>query len=123
MAKVEKRMADEHTRVQRGWGHEVWIENLPDYCGKVLFLKGGKRCSLHFHMKKKETMFLQSGDVAIKFVDPDTGKSYIVNLSPGQSVLIEPGQVHQIIANEDSALFEFSTEHFEEDSYRVQKGD
>jgi hypothetical protein len=31
--------------------------------------------------------------------------------------------VHQMEALEDSELFEFSTQHFESDSYRLVKGD
>jgi hypothetical protein len=30
---------------------------------------------------------------------------------------------HQMFAIEDTELFEFSTEHFEDDSYRIKPGD
>jgi len=30
---------------------------------------------------------------------------------------------HQMLALEDSELFEFSTQHFEDDSYRIIRGD
>ena len=30
---------------------------------------------------------------------------------------------HRMVALEDTELFEFSTEHFDEDSYRIEKGD
>ena len=36
---------------------------------------------------------------------------------------IPVGLVHQMEALEDSELFEFSTEHFDEDSYRITKGE
>jgi hypothetical protein len=36
---------------------------------------------------------------------------------------VAPGVVHQMEALEDSELFEFSTQHFETDSYRLIKGD
>ena len=40
------------------------------------------------------------------------------------SVLIKRGLPHQLIALDDnSTVFEVSTEHFDEDSYRVWKGD
>lgn len=126
MAKVEKVTKDElyeDHRVDRGWGFEIWVENLPEYCGKLLDLEKGKRCSMHFHMKKLETMFLVEGQVDIKFIDPDTGKPYVVSLEKGDAVRIPRGQVHQIIANKPSSLIEFSTTHEEEDSYRVEKGD
>jgi len=44
-------------------------------------------------------------------------------LEAGQCMDIPPGLVHQMEALEDAELFEFSTEHFEEDSYRLIKGD
>ena len=33
------------------------------------------------------------------------------------------GLRHQMLALEDTDMFEFSTQHFDEDSYRVIKGD
>jgi len=44
-------------------------------------------------------------------------------LNPGDKFYVYPGLRHQMLALEDSELFEFSTEHFDEDSYRVIKGD
>jgi quercetin dioxygenase-like cupin family protein len=44
-------------------------------------------------------------------------------LNPGSSFHVPVGLRHQVIALEDSNLFEFSTQHFEEDSYRIVKGD
>ena len=44
-------------------------------------------------------------------------------LEPGDKFHIYRGLRHQMVAIEDSELFEFSTEHFDEDSYRVIKGD
>jgi len=36
---------------------------------------------------------------------------------------IPTGMRHQFVALKDTELFEFSTTHFEEDSYRLEKGD
>ena len=44
-------------------------------------------------------------------------------LEPGMNFYIYPGLRHQMEAIEDSELYEFSTEHFDEDSYRIIKGD
>lgn len=123
MAQLKKKTQAETYTHKRGWGTELWIENRPEYCGKILFLEAGKKCSLHFHMNKTETMFLQEGRVDIDMIDPETGLRYTVNLQPGDSILIPAGQVHQIHALKASNLFEFSTMHEESDSYRVQKGD
>jgi mannose-6-phosphate isomerase-like protein (cupin superfamily) len=51
------------------------------------------------------------------------GATQVVSLSPGESLEIWPGRVHQIRGLENSELFEFSTHHEESDSYRIVKGD
>jgi mannose-6-phosphate isomerase-like protein (cupin superfamily) len=108
---------------EKGWGHELWIANNDLYCGKILHIKKGKMCSLHFHMDKDETMYLQSGHLQLRFKDPETGEEYTEELLPGDAVRIRPGMVHQIGALEDSDLFEFSTRHYDTDSFRIEKGD
>ena len=123
MAKLKKVEFPDAYRHERGWGYEIWFENLPEYCGKLLHVYEGKRGSLHFHMNKMETMLLQYGHVALRFIDPDDGKNYFVDLYTGDSIRIPRGQVHQIIAVEESEIIEFSTLHEEDDSYRVEKGD
>lgn len=123
MAQVKKKSLSQTYYHKRGWGGEHWIENLPEYCGKILYVEKGKKGSLHFHLNKTETMLLNKGSVRLRFIDPDTGGEYFVDLDKGDSILIPRGQVHQIIGLEESEIIEFSTIHEESDSYRVQKGD
>lgn len=122
MAKIDKVKFEDIYTHKRGWGVEKWIENSDEYCGKLLKLDKGKKCSLHFHMNKMETMFLHSGRVDLRCINPEDGKEYVVSLYPGDKILIPRGQVHQIIALEESELYEFSTVHEETDSFRVEKG-
>lgn len=124
MARIEKRTTS--FIKPRGWGHEVWIENIDEYCGKLLVIDAGKRGSLHFHMNKKETMWVKSGELHLILIDPDEGKEYVEVLRPEESILIPPGQVHQIVnpsSERALELIEFSTTHFETDSHRIRKGD
>lgn len=123
MAQLTKTTLDKTYTHPRGWGYEIWVENLPEYCGKILHVLKGKRGSLHFHMNKMETMFLQAGKIQLRFIDPATGGEYFVDLDPGDSIRIPRGQPHQIIGVEESNLYEFSTMHEETDSHRIQKGD
>jgi mannose-6-phosphate isomerase-like protein (cupin superfamily) len=44
-------------------------------------------------------------------------------LSAGECMDVPPGLVHQMEALEDTELFEFSTQHFDSDSYRLVRGD
>jgi mannose-6-phosphate isomerase-like protein (cupin superfamily) len=108
-------------RKQKGWGYEIWIENSPLYCGKLLHFEKGKKTSMHFHMKKTETMYVQTGQARIHFITEGIHAS--VDLDPGDKLLIEPGQMHRIEALDELDLFEFSTFHEESDSYRIEKGD
>ena len=123
MAEVKKKTLTDTYTHRRGWGSEYWITNNEMYCGKLLVIEAGKRCSLHFHALKHETMFLEEGRVDLLMIDPETGKEYTVELFPGDSIEIRNNQVHQIIAHVKSTVIEFSTPHYEEDSYRVRKGD
>ena len=45
------------------------------------------------------------------------------NLKVGDTVRQLPGQPHQLEALTDGTVFEVSTQHFDQDSYRVWKGD
>ena len=110
--------------VKKGWGYEKWIVNKEEYCGKLLFFKKGKKCSWHYHKEKDEVFFLQSGKMIVRYGDDDNPElAEEIMLLPGQNFYVYPGLRHQMEALEDSELFEFSTQHFDDDSYRIQKGD
>ena len=110
--------------VDKGWGYEKWIVNKPEYCGKLLFFEKEKRCSWHYHKIKDEVFYLQSGKLLVKYSDEDDlEKANEIVLEPGQNFYVYTGLRHQMLALEDSELFEFSTQHFDSDSYRLEKGD
>ena len=110
--------------VPKGWGFEKWIVNCEQYCGKLLYFVKDKRCSWHYHKLKDEVFYIQSGKIRLKYADNDD----IINaneviLNKGDNFHVYVGLRHQMIALEDTELFEFSTQHFDSDSIRVQKGD
>lgn len=110
--------------VKKGWGYEKWIINKSLYCGKLLFFNAGKKCSWHFHVKKDEVFYLQSGRMIVRYSESDDlSEAEELMLEPGMNFYIYPGLRHQMEAIEDSELYEFSTEHFDADSYRIVKGD
>ena len=110
--------------VPKGWGFEKWIVNNDEYCGKLLYFVKGKRCSWHFHVLKDEVFYIQSGKVLVKFSeDDDIEQAEELILSRGDNFHVYRGLRHQMIALEDTELFEFSTQHFDEDSHRLIKGD
>lgn len=110
--------------VEKGWGYERWIWNDKDYCGKILFFNEGKKCSFHFHAVKTETLYLASGKILMKYsMEDDIEKSEEEILLPGAAFNIPVNLRHQMIALEDSMIYEFSTHHEDSDSYRIVKGD
>lgn len=107
----------------KGWGYEEWIVNNEKYCGKMLHIDQDKACSLHFHIKKHETFYVNKGVIELTLIYAD-GSSKDLILQEGACFEIPPGLIHRFTAIYDSAtIVEFSTQHFEEDSYRVKKGD
>jgi len=114
----------QHNFVSKGWGFEKWITNNERYCGKLLYFVKGKKCSWHYHKIKDEVFYIQSGKILVKYgTAHDINKCEEVTLERGDSFHVAPLLVHQMIALEDTKLFEFSTQHFDEDSYRIEKGD
>jgi quercetin dioxygenase-like cupin family protein len=106
--------------VRKSWGSELWIANNELYCGKLLRFDKGKRCSLHYHVLKTESFYLRSGRLKLRLMespDSDTVEEFI--LEAGECMDIPRGLVHQMVALEDSELFEFYTQHFDSDSHRL----
>jgi len=110
--------------VSKGWGFEKWIVNTDEYCGKLLYFVKGKKCSWHYHVLKDETFYIQRGKILLKYSDDDiidNAKELV--LEKGDKFHVYRGLRHQMYALEDTELYEFSTQHFDSDSHRVQKGD
>jgi mannose-6-phosphate isomerase len=108
----------------KGWGREVWIANNDLYCGKVLEIRKGKRCSLHYHKLKTESFYLRSGRLKVRVKDSrDSETVEEFEMKPGDCMDVPPGLVHQMEALEDAELIEFSTQHFDSDSHRLVRGD
>jgi quercetin dioxygenase-like cupin family protein len=109
--------------VPKGWGFEKWIVNCEQYCGKLLYFVKGKRCSWHYHKIKDEVFYIQSGKILVKYSPKDDiEQAQELILEPGDNFHVWTGLRHQMIALEDTELFEFSTQHFDSDSHRIQKG-
>jgi len=111
--------------VQKGWGEEIWIHNDEEYCGKILrFFKKGNKFSLHYHVIKKESWYVGRGSFEYFWLDTEKGEEHSRYIPIGTCITIERGQPHQLVALEDnSEIFEVSTQHFDEDSYRIRVGD
>ena len=110
--------------VPKGWGWEKWIVNCEKYCGKLLYFVKDKKCSWHYHKIKDEVFYIQSGKIMVLYSEQDDiQKAERIVLEPGDNFHVYTGLRHQMIALQDTELFEFSTQHLDEDSYRIIKGD
>ena len=118
------RQSDPVKYVPKGWGYEKWIVNSEKYCGKLLFIAKGKQCSWHYHRKKDEVFYVQSGKVMLYYGwDDDIELAKNIILAKGDKFHVPVRLKHRMYALEDTELFEFSTEHFDKDSYRIIAGD
>ena len=113
----------EGCHVPKGWGEEIIIENNELYCGKILIFDAGCKFSMHYHMDKDETWWVEYGEFIYRWIDTETADIHEVKLEEGDVVRQRPGQPHQLEAISNGRVFEVSIHHEDTDSYRVIKGD
>lgn len=110
-------------KVEKGWGYELIISNSEKYCGKVLHFNEGSKFSMHYHLKKDETFYVSKGSLLYKWINTETAEVKEQVVYMGDVIHITPGLPHQLIAITEAEIIEVSTQHFDNDSYRVWKGD
>ena len=122
-----------HTEIhKKSWGHEIWLVNIPKYCGKILIVEQDKYCSLHAHKIKEETFYVLEGEFEITTCQGEINGDGDVVRSEGRPVSmwtkkqgevlhVPPLLLHRFkglcVSNR---LIEISSQHFEDDSYRVE---
>jgi mannose-6-phosphate isomerase-like protein (cupin superfamily) len=111
--------------VSKGWGFERWIVNNSEYCGKLLHIDNQKKCSWHYHILKDEVFYVVSGTLKVVYGhNDDKQNAETLFLTQGEGFHVGRGLRHQMTAVDgDCEFFEFSTQHFDEDSIRIEKGD
>lgn len=116
-----------YQHVKKNWGSETWIVNHGLYCMKLLDLKEGKMCSVHFHKEKDETFHIAQGRMKIEIwlsygekTFEEDKPDHIHHLWAGMSIRIKPNTAHRFTGMAgDCQFIEISTQHKEEDSYRI----
>jgi mannose-6-phosphate isomerase-like protein (cupin superfamily) len=84
-------------RVEKKWGHELWIHNDNQYCGKLLvFTNSGNKFSMHYHMLKNETWYVQEGAFQFDWIDTESAERCYTQLQKGDVVYIQKGLPHQL---------------------------
>jgi mannose-6-phosphate isomerase-like protein (cupin superfamily) len=120
--------------IQKPWGFEEWLELNDKYCYKRIHFKAGNRCSLQYHEKKLETIYVESGEGFVslpldheftqcnEYFCMGLGTIDVIDYGPigqislarvpikvGDSFTIEPLQIHRITATTDLTTLEVST--------------
>jgi mannose-6-phosphate isomerase len=94
--------------VPKPWGRELWIAHTDKYAMKIIEIKKGTRCSLQYHVKKHEHIYVDSGAMQVEW-ENDQGQMETLILNPGEVIENKPGRKHRMTAIEDLRLFEVST--------------
>ena len=100
--------------VDKPWGREIWIAEDGEYAGKILEINKNMQTSLHYHAKKKETLYVFEGTLNVELLN---GKVVIVH--SGESITFNLGDMHRLKAIEDVKIFEVSTPQLN-DVFRVK---
>ena len=110
--------------VSKGWGGEKWLVNSEEYCGKILYIMKGKKCSWHYHVLKDEVFYVQKGAIEVYYGYNDSLEvADKTILAEGDKFHVPRGMRHQMVALKDTEVFEFSTQHVDTDSHRIESGD
>lgn len=94
-------------RVEKPWGHELIWAQTDRYVAKILFIQKGHRLSRQYHEIKDETLFVESGEMALEIGPSDAMETLV--MKPGDVYHVRPGTIHRMIAVSDVRVFEVST--------------
>ncbi len=99
--------------IDKPWGREELLEHNDRYVVKKLVMNAGHKCSIQYHEKKMETVYVLKGSLKL-FVGKDIDNLEEKILSPGEYLTLEPYVVHRMEAVEDSEYLEASTPELED---------
>lgn len=110
-----------YVEVKKNWGQETWIVNNELYCLKKLIVHRGEWTSkglFHYHKLKDETFYVLDGIMYIESIH--NGVVNKIELLSDMSYQISPYVGHRFTSiTEICTVMEVSTQHFDNDSYRV----
>lgn len=95
-------------RVDKPWGYEIIWAHTDRYVGKTLHIDQGQALSLQYHVRKDETIYLQSGRMLLEHFFEGEAPT-LTELRPGDTFHIRPYMRHRMTALEDCEVLEAST--------------
>ena len=107
--------------INKPWGYEYLIEVNKNFMFKKLFMKKNHRCSLQYHNKKTESVFVLKGKLRVVIKKNKKLKNII--LKANDNILIKKKTIHRMEAVSDCTYLEASTPEINdvvrlEDDYR-----
>ncbi|TSC76542.1 MAG: nucleotidyltransferase [Parcubacteria group bacterium Gr01-1014_31] len=107
-------------RREKYWGDICTIAS-EEVAGKRLFLKAGSHGSMEFHVRKHESYYVHSGELAL-LLRAGRAENRLFRVPAGKAVAMPPGLMHQRGAILDTVLLEISTRDEDSDSFLVEDG-
>ena len=110
-------------KVDKPWGHELWLELNEFYAYKLIHMKKGNRSSLQWHDRKIEANYVIDGEAEVLLED-ENGKLQSQTFKAGTGWVVPVRRKHRVIAITDYTALEVSTPHlddvvrFQDDSNR-----
>ena len=107
--------------VLKKWGiEEIVTPTNCGYSGKKMLLQKRGMCSIHYHAKKVETFYIDSGQMAVQWWRTD-GQSEAKLLGARDCITIFVNTPHRFYGVTDAVFYEFSTPDLSSDSYRISQ--
>ena len=95
--------------IDKPWGQEEILENNASYTVKRLTMKEGCQCSYQYHEKKRETIYVLSGELVI--ISEEKKQKYF----PGEFITIPPYEKHRMASEKGVTIYlECSTSELED---------
>ncbi len=100
-------------KVEKPWGHELWLELNEFYAYKLIHMKAGNRSSLQWHDRKIEANYVIDGEAEVLLEDENGDlQSHIFKAGSGWVVPVK--RKHRVIARTDYTALEVSTPHLDD---------
>jgi mannose-6-phosphate isomerase-like protein (cupin superfamily) len=106
--------------INKKWGYELIIVNC-DFCGKILHFNKNSKSSMHYHLKKNESWYVNNGNFIFRWIDTVNADILEKNIKQGDIIHIPIGMPHQLETIDGGEIFEISNTHYDDDSYRIIK--
>ena len=97
-----------YQQIEKPWGKEEILELNNNYMLKRLTMIQGNRCSLQYHNRKCETIYILSGELKISFGEDENNLKEKI-FKQNEVITIKPLEMHRMEAITDSVYLEAST--------------